>query len=449
MMRTDAPEFDRLIHSENMFEPGQRVLLAVSGGADSMCLFTLMSERKEELGIELFAAHVNHGLRGEESDRDERFVSEYCAAHGVECRVGRVDVPGEAARLHLGTEECARRLRYEFLEKIAEELGCARIATAHNADDNAETVIMNLVRGAGVRGLSGIPPVRGVLVRPLLTTSRDEILAILERAGVPHVEDSTNSDTAYTRNMLRHEIIPRLRKINPALTATVAAGSAELRRDSLFLESLAEAELTDSTLSVERLRGLDPAVRSRVLRQFAKRSGAGELTLLHTEAMEKLVMSDDPAAETALPGLKLRREYGVITAENPAESFESFTLCPGESHVLPDGRKISCEAGIMNEKIHGNLNTFNIRRAIIIEKLTVRPRAEGDSITLAKRPRKSLKKLFTELKIPAKSRAAVPVIADGAGVLAVAGVGIDVRAAAEPGDEILIITVAAPGAAER
>ncbi|MDE6107466.1 MAG: tRNA lysidine(34) synthetase TilS, partial [Oscillospiraceae bacterium] len=186
---------EALIREYGMFPPGCKVLCAVSGGADSVCLLHWLSQQKD---ISLMAAHFNHQLRGEESDRDQQFVRELCEKWHILLTVGQGDVASHAKKQGLSIEEAARNLRYAFLRETAEKNGCDFIATAHNADDNLETLLLNLTRGAGLQGLTGISPQQGVLVRPLLTTTRKEIEAYLRSYSLSHVEDGTNTDETYS-----------------------------------------------------------------------------------------------------------------------------------------------------------------------------------------------------------------------------------------------------------
>lgn len=179
----------------HMLPPGSRVLCAVSGGADSMCLLHLLWSGRGGLGIEVAAAHYEHGLRGEESQRDAEFVERFCREREIACLVEHGDAADYGRKKHLGIEEAARELRYDFLRRAAAELNCDKIATAHNADDNAETIIFNLCRGGGL-GLGGIPPVRGNIIRPLLGCTRAEIEEYLRENSIPHVEDSSNESDA-------------------------------------------------------------------------------------------------------------------------------------------------------------------------------------------------------------------------------------------------------------
>ena len=214
--------------SQELLPPGSKVLCAVSGGADSMCLLHMLSQRED---ISLVAAHFNHQLRGEEADRDEGFVREVCEQWGIPLSVGRGDVEAFARREKLSIEEAGRTLRYTFLFRTAEEENCGLIATAHNAEDNAETLLLHLLRGSGLQGLTGISPRLHQLVRPLLTTSRREIEAYLSEYGVPHMEDSTNSNDSYTRNRVRHQLIPLLEEMNPGFVRRLGDTLPRLRAD--------------------------------------------------------------------------------------------------------------------------------------------------------------------------------------------------------------------------
>ena len=223
-----------------MLPSGGAVICAISGGADSVCLLHILKEIAPTRSFELYAVHFNHCLRGAESDRDEHFVRELCRKLNVELFCCSGDVKGYAENNGLGIEEAARILRYRFFEETAGRIPGSRVATAHNADDNAETVLMNLARGAGLKGLCGIPPVRDIYIRPLLCMSREEINAYLEKHCLEHVEDSTNAENIYTRNRLRHEVIPVLKGMNPAFAGSVMETSDLLRADEGLLETLSQ-----------------------------------------------------------------------------------------------------------------------------------------------------------------------------------------------------------------
>ena len=205
-----------------MVQPGDRVVCAVSGGADSMALLWAMYLMKDTLEIELCAAHYNHHLRGAESDRDEAFVKEFCDGYGIPVILGGGQVVSGAK----GLEAAARDARYGFLRSIP-----GKIATAHTADDNAETILMHLVRGTGLKGLGGISPVDAQVIRPMLDVSREDVVAFLTEYSISYIEDSSNSGDAFLRNRLRHHVMPLLKEENPRLAENLSAMALRLRQD--------------------------------------------------------------------------------------------------------------------------------------------------------------------------------------------------------------------------
>ncbi len=429
------------------YAEGERILCAVSGGADSMCLLAALLS----LGIPCAAAHFNHRLRGAESDRDERFVREFCEEKGVSLICGSADVAAFARENSLGVEEAARKLRYAFLERARADLGCTVTATAHNAGDNVETLVYNLTRGAGLRGMGGIPPVRGKIIRPMLACSRNEILEFLDENGISHVEDSTNGEDEYTRNRLRHLVTPVLREINPALDESVFRLSRTLREDADFIESfagraLSQALRTDGTLSAKALEAEHPAVRKRVLRMFAADCG-GHMDFAQTEAAERVLFSSRSGAMLDIGGgVRLRREFDRITAarkDEEREAFEETALLPGVGTLIPaSGKVIYRSDSVCRGKISKTINKLLFKKAAIRGNITVRPRRSGDSIELMDSGcTKSLKKLFIEKRIPVSERDRIPVFCDDEGVIGIAGIGAAERMRALPGDEITEITV--------
>ena len=227
-----------LIKKHQMLSPGDHLVVALSGGRDSMALLHLMLSLREQLSITVSAAHYNHNLRGEESLRDEAFVREYCREHEIPLAVGSGDVSGYAAEHGVGIEEAARLLRYNFLLSLE-----GKIATAHNADDNLETLLMHLIRGTGLHGLGGIPPVRDRLIRPLLTVERAAIDAYCLSNHIPYVEDSTNSEDFCLRNRLRHQVLPLLRQENPGIAGDLSRLSLLLRDEDAYLAQEAAKHL--------------------------------------------------------------------------------------------------------------------------------------------------------------------------------------------------------------
>ncbi len=428
----------------DMLPRGVRVLCAVSGGADSMCLLHLLKSLEAERGITVLAAHFEHGLRGEESLRDMRFVEAQCETLGVPCFVGRGEVRGCADKERLGLEEAARKLRYAFLERTAAEQGCTRVATAHSADDNAETVLMNLVRGSGTRGLAGIPPRRGNIVRPLLETGREEIEAYLRANGIPHVEDSSNRERAFTRNRLRRDVLPLLREENPRLNESLLRASELLRRDADCLDALAADWLREHfdgmSLPAAALLELHPALSTRVLRALCPRS----LTAAQTD--EALAFAGDPAYGLLdLPGLRLRRERGrlYVTQDEPP-AFPPRAIVPGAVTDFPElGLRVRAEKSSGDAaEIHSQFKTYRLACEKIMGDIIGSARRPGDRMHPAGRGvGKSLKALFLENNMTQAERAAALVFRDSGGILAVYPLACDERAAAAPGEEALLLTV--------
>lgn len=423
-----------------MFPEGSRVLCACSGGADSVSLLHLLHGMD---GIGVVCAHFNHQLRGAESLRDEHFVRGLCEILGIECVVGSADVACYAAEHGMGTEEAARTLRYAFLERTAAEQGCDRIATAHNAEDNAETVLMNLVRGSGLKGLCGIPPVRGHIVRPLLNVTRAEIEAYLEENGLGHVEDSSNAGDDYTRNRIRHHVLPLLREQNAAAVENICAAAGLLRRDEEYLSSQAERFIKAScgaagTVPVSALLQLETPVQTRVLRSFCP--GARRV---HIESVLMLCMNRAVHGETDLPGLRVVKEYDTLKF-NPraAEPIPRQRLHPGENVLEQGWRILYSEENDLPEEIHNSFNTFYFKSESICGRMYVASRGEGERIRLLNRGcTKTLKKLFSEAELPPEQRAGIPVLYDEEGVIAVYGFGPAERCAPQSGSGVIKIEI--------
>lgn len=396
----------------DMIHAGDTVICAVSGGADSMALLWSMYLLREKLQIRLEAAHFNHGLRGEESDRDARFVRRFCADYGIALHEGS----GPVIAGKKGLEAAARDARYGFLDSLP-----GKIATAHTADDNAETVLMHLIRGTGLKGLGGIAPVSGKRIRPMLTVTREQVLALLQEYSIPYVMDSSNEEDVFLRNRLRHHVMPLLKQENPKLAENVSHMAMRLRLDEQALEGLAE----DSP-SIAQLRAAPAALRARHLSRFLRENGISEPEAEHIALLEKLVFSPKPSARAALPGgVWAMRCYDRLEIANVKQPPEAVVL-PTEGTVsLPEwGVAVTvCSAGEI-------LQTKDIMTVYPQGKLILRSRLSGDEITLSGGT-KSLKKLMIDRKIPAAQRGLIPVLADDSGVLGVYGIGVNLRRAAE------------------
>ena len=381
-----------------MIATGDHIICAVSGGADSMALLWAMFLLKEKLGIELSAAHFNHRLRGEESDRDEQFVRDFCEGYGIPLFAGS----GNVAAGKKGLEAAARDARYAFLRSLP-----GKIATAHTADDNAETVLMHLVRGTGLKGLGAISPVSGNVIRPMLGITRAEVEAFLAEYHVEHITDSSNETDAFLRNRLRHHVMPLLKAENPKLAENLSAMALRLRQDEEALSRLA----AERPLSVTALRQEMPAVRARVLEQYLKECGVKEPEAQHIALAESLVFSDNPSARGNFPGgITVGRNYDTLQVITALTGIDMVPCCAPASEII---------------------NTPEIFTVQPVGAVYVRSRQAGDTMRLSGGT-KSLKKLFIDRKIPAALRDSIPVVCDDAGILGVYGIGVNLdRAATE------------------
>ena len=442
-----------LIEKYRMLDGAKKVLCALSGGADSMCLLVFLSEILPARGIDLAAAHFNHKLRGDESDRDERFVRDFCLSRGIELAVGSADVALLAEENGKSIEEAAREARYEFLETTAAELGAQRIATAHNSDDQLETILMNLARGSGTRGLAGIPPVRGKLIRPLLAVGREEILEFLDLRCVPHVEDSTNELDDATRNGVRHKAVPALKEIFPHISDNAFRCSTLVRADAEYLDRAAREKLADfrrengeMVIDAEELSAIPAPIASRLVMLAAKSLGSG-LSEVHVESVLKLAACASPSASVSLPGgLTAYRSYSELRISSDAPAVRTFPDTELESGRWTSVGELGLAFGLFSSaeeaKINGAFNIFLFKKTAVCGRINVSPRKTGDSIKISPRGcRKTLKKLFIEKKIPVSQRELVYVAADGSGVLCVEGFGTDVRAACGTCDEAVVLAV--------
>lgn len=416
-----------------------------------MCLLESLRHISHEQGFSIAVAHFNHGLRGEESDRDEYFVKCYCEDCGVQFYSGDGDVKLYAMQNKLSIETAARDMRYSFFFDLAQTLGATRIATAHNSDDNTETMLINFTRGTGATGLGGIPPVRGMIIRPMLRISRNEVIEFLNERDIPYVEDSTNSLDIYTRNKIRLQVVPILKEINPRLNETASSVSELLRADEELLSELADAFIRDNcadqTADARGILNLPLAVSSRVIRKLY----SGNLSYKHVKSVLELCGNPRPSAKVSLPNMTVLRDYDRIVFQSKQQtSTGGFAqifvddVDSGDSVVIHNaGLKMTCKVSIFGEdavKVNKIFTSFLFKRLDICGKIAVRSRREGDSIKLfGHNGTKTLKKLFIERRIPARNRLLVPVITDEKGVLAVYGVGVGSRAIPEPGDEVLQI----------
>lgn len=438
----------RTIRRFSMLERGDQVLCAVSGGPDSVTLLHALWSLRDDLGISLYVAHLNHSFRGVESDGDAEYVCDLAANLGLECVVEKVDVPEIQRTLRLSAEEAARMVRYEFLERAADDIGARRIALGHTADDQVETVFLNLFRGAGVDGLAGMPPVRGKIIRPLIEIRRSDVEGYVEANHLHPRTDATNLLATYTRNRLRLELLPLLRReFNPEIDAAVLRLSELAREDTTYLNMEAGEALNRLTLGRDEnsisldsggLAACPLALRRRVIRE-AVRAVRGELADVGFVHVEELIRLLDAGAdfEYELPrGALVQRTRMALTVLSSRPSEQPIIYChelavPGKTIVPEIGAEIESDLSttkIEHMRPRGSAEIV-LDYGAISGKLVVRNWEPGDRIRpLGLHGSKKIQDLFTDSKIPREVRHRVPLVVDGEKVVWVAGLAVSEQA---------------------
>ncbi|MCL2398411.1 MAG: tRNA lysidine(34) synthetase TilS [Defluviitaleaceae bacterium] len=442
------------IQKYKMLSPGDHVLIAVSGGGDSVALLYSLLELKEDFSLTLFAAHVNHNLRGDESQQDEGFVQRLCHGLGIQLLSHSADVKFEAKNCGLSIEEAARKIRYAFLYKAAKKCSAKKIALGHNQDDNAETLLLRLCRGTGLTGLGGIPPIREAkknitLIRPLIETDRSTIDSYLCNKGISYCTDSSNFDKSFMRNRIRHDVIPTLQEINPTASAQLAKTALLLREESMLLEELTcsvfQECLSHTQTSQDQVIRLhiptlcqSPAsMQRRVIRMgLHKAGGLKDISQKHISQIETLI-TNQTGKKFHLPGLLFaQREYDFLVLSKLPKLIQKkiddttpfcFKIIINEPVFIPilncyalasiepnvNLGKIPYTTSLVNS-LEICTKYFNYDK--IIGELHIRTRCPGDRIAITI-GNKKLKDEFCDRKIPGNQRDTIPLLAMGNNIL--------------------------------
>ena len=424
----------------SLFSQGDRIAVGVSGGADSVALLRFLAALRPQFGWDLVVCHIHHGLRGAEADRDECFVRALAEQLGLPCAVSRIDAAALALRDHISVEEAGRTARYAFFAQTAGEGG--RIATAHTLDDSIETVLMNLVRGTGLRGLCGIPRIRGNIVRPLLDCTRAEVEDYLGALGQPYCTDSTNLTDDYTRNRIRHDILPRLCAMNPNFTGAMARmlprlAAQQAITDCLAAQSAQQLHAACGGLSRQGLSALPEPVCDRLL-----------LRLLEQNRLPVSAAAVERMTETLRTGGKLdlaarswffvaQGDLAAVIYAPPGGIPPVPVPLPQEETpvILPFSPQKSLKLTLCNKIVANTSEKFNIsllKYAIDCDRIKgysfMRTRRPGDTFIIGKK-QLSLGEAWAAAGIPALLRPALMVLADEQGVLWAEGIGSSSRAA--------------------
>jgi tRNA(Ile)-lysidine synthase len=428
----------------SMLKPGDKVLVAVSGGPDSVALLHALWSLRDELGITLHAAHLNHSFRGKESDQDAEYVARLAGNLRVPCTVEKIDVPEIQRTLRLSPEEAARLVRYEFLARVADEVGANRIAVGHTADDQVETVLLNILRGAGIDGLSGMPPVRGRIIRPLIETRRSVVEEYVERHNLRPRIDATNLIATYARNRIRLELLPLLRReYNPEVDAAILRLSELATEDSAYLNMEAEETLArlktsqneqSLSLDVPGLLECRPAIRRRVIRSAVSelRGGLADIGFVHVEDLLRLLDGGKDFRYELPGGIYVERAREILTFSSSKIAELPIIYCyelrvPGKTEVPEIGVIIEVDLSqtlIEPMRPPDSLEVV-LDRDSIVGKLRVRSWEPGDRIRpLGLGGSKKIQDIFVDRKIPRAARHRVPIIADDEKIVWIAGLAM-------------------------
>ncbi len=401
---------------------GKSFLVALSGGADSVSLLCAMHSLSQNNSFKLIACHVNHMIRGDEADRDEEFCKRLCKALGVELFVTKTDIPTLAVQQGESLELCARNFRYSYFEELCVSKSVDFVCTAHNANDNAETVLFNVIRGSGIVGISGIPQKRGKILRPLLNKTRKEILSYLTEMNQQFVTDSTNTDVAYTRNYIRNILVPCAEKVNSDVVSSLNKLSFIAKQDCEYLDTMARNALNDKSALIAK----QPySIKSRMIKMKYKMFCLDDGAELSYNNIQDICscLEHDGEARCFLPGgVVAVCSYGELYFEYKNDDLSRImpkTLRMGLNKVC-DGVFINIELSDISNK---NSISAMLSADVNIDALTVRSRKEGDKFTV-RGINRTVKKCFVDKKIPLRFRDIIPIICDDEGIVFVPYIGV-------------------------
>lgn len=421
-------------HSLAHIPESNPVLLAFSGGADSSALFSLLVQDSKIKGYPLYAAHFNHGIRGEEANRDAEFCKTIANQFEVPFFLGSADVPALAKEHGNSIEQEAREQRYAFFEKIMRENNIPILVTAHHAEDQIETVLLHVLRGSGVNGLAGIKEHRLFssdlhVVRPLLHTEKSEILAYCQEKGISFVTDSTNEDISYARNFIRSELTPKMRELQPNLSAVFARLSASASDADDFITAEANMFIENECakyIPLSKFNSLHPTLRAKVLSLMFEREMGATLERVHIESVIELALCGEPHSAISLPSkavAKIENSSIVFAKETNIQTNFDFHIpfFEGEKQIC-DGVTIKIEKN-PTENADKSFPFLEVKCELVTKDTHFRPRQEGDVI-FAGKMNKKIKKLMSEKKIPLEMRNKLPLLVSNNEILWIPSVAV-------------------------
>lgn len=413
---------EKYIKENNLIENNDLIVVGVSGGADSVCLFLVLLEMKKIFSLKINVVHINHGIRGIEADEDAEYVEKLCLEHGVCCEVFKFDIPGIALQRGISLEEAGREVRYETFQKVCVEKNAQKIAVAHNLNDNAETILLSLFRGTGIKGLTGIKAKRNNIIRPLLCVERIEIEEYLKEKDISYRTDSSNLQEVYSRNKIRNTILPEVVKgVNSSAISHIVSAGKSLDEIEKFLESQTLKFYNGNVINIDNFMELDIVIKKRIIRKAIEET-AGKLkdiTSTHVEDVLSLC-GKEVGKYIMLPyGLQAVRTYSEIVIENTGSEEKKQDIFidlvkEGDYEISDNKGKIKLSIIDKNEylKIVENMYTKCFDYDKIKDTLHLRTRKEGDIIQINPNGNtKKIKSYFIDEKIPSKERDKVLLVA--------------------------------------
>ncbi len=405
------------IQQYDMLQKGDTVCIGVSGGKDSVALLHILCHLRQTYALNLCAVHIHHGIRGEQADDDERFVKALCETTGVAFRSFHFDVPALAKSRGISEETCGREVRYEAFESI----GADKIATAHTLSDSVETMLFHLARGTGSKGLCGIPPVRGNIIRPLIACTSEEVLTYLTQNAFPYREDETNRSEAYTRNFIRLSVLPLLKQINPSFEQTVLQTMSVLTAQNDYFTAMAKDFVRRNGYRVEKIKALPPALQHETVRYIIEKETGTVPEYKHIKAI--CFNLQDGAKRQINAGITVRVRRGALEfPKQQAEQPYSFTVNEG-TYTLPIGILHACVINCKQfENLSEHLFSFAVDYDTINSNLICRNKRAGDRFFDGKRGvGKSMKKYLNEIGYMPEKRSSFPVFCAGEEILGTLG----------------------------
>jgi len=438
------------IKRHGMLTGGERVIIGLSGGPDSVYLLVILNNLKEELELELHALYIDHGLRPDETSREIKFCKKLCEGFNIPFIVKSIDVKYYAKEKKINRQEAARQLRYQVFDETAFKIKAQRIALGHTADDQAETLLMRLFRGSGLTGLSGIPPIRGIIIRPLIEIERREIEEYLEKEEIAFIIDSSNLREDYLRNKIRLSLIPMLMELNPHIIKTLSKTAEIFREEERYLDTLVSKTLmklisrkyeSRIELFLSHLEALDKVVLRRTLRRVIDETkGLRGINFIHIEDIIQLIRKGKSGDRLHLPrGIRVIKDYStlILTSEPPVKLAPYTFKVPGEIHLKEAGMRI--KASIAEPSDIGDFNKAvreyaEFKTSALFDAgglnfpLMVRSRKSGDFFyPLGLRKKKKLQDFFVDVKVPKEERDKIPLIVSGEDIVWVVGYREDER----------------------